>query len=92
LPDEIQRGTKTDERLCLDVRTRWFAIGRRYEKKVIYVPISAEIPDTSQREKLLPLVGSYVEITGEMFQRSGLRTIVIAQIKRADDTGVTSKK
>jgi hypothetical protein len=62
------------------------------KKGVIYVPMSAEIPDTSQREKLMPFVGSYVEIAGEMFQRSGLRTIVIAQIKKADDTGVTSKK
>ena len=62
------------------------------KKGVIYVPMSAEIPDTSQREKLMPFVGSYVEIRGEMFQRSGIKTIVIAQIKKADDTGVTSKK
>jgi hypothetical protein len=62
------------------------------KKGVIYVPMSAEIPDTSQREKLMPFVGSYVEITGEMFQRSGIKTIVLAQIKKADDTGVTSKK
>lgn len=62
------------------------------KKGVIYVPMSAEIPDTSQREKLIPFVGSYVEITGEMFERSGIKTIVIAQIKKADDTDVTSKK
>jgi len=52
----------------------------------IYVPISAAIPDTSQREKLMPFVGSYVEVTGEMFQRSGIKAIVIEQIKKADDT------
>jgi hypothetical protein len=62
------------------------------KKGVIYVPMSAEIPDTSQREKLMPFVGSYVEIKGEMFQRSGIKTIVSAQIKKADDMGVTSKK
>ena len=62
------------------------------KKGAIYVPMSAEIPDTSQREKLMPFVGSYVEIRGEMFQRSGIKTIVIAQIKKADDAGVTSKK
>jgi hypothetical protein len=62
------------------------------KKGVIYVPLSAEIPDTSQREKLMPFVGSYVEIKGEMFQRSGIKTIVIAQITKADDTGLTSKK
>jgi len=52
----------------------------------IYVPMSASIPDTSQREKLMPFVGSYVEVTGEMFQRSGIKAIVIEQIKKADDT------
>jgi hypothetical protein len=60
-------------------------------KGVIYVPISAEIPDTSQRENLMPFVGSYVEIK-EMFQRSGIKTIVIAEIKKADDAGVAGKK
>lgn len=57
------------------------------KKGIIYVPMSAEIPDTSQREKPMPFVGSYVEIAGEMFQRSGIKAIVIAQIKKADDTG-----
>ena len=52
------------------------------KKGIIYVPMSAEIPDTSQREKLMPFVGSYVEITGEMYQRSGIKAIVIAQIKK----------
>lgn len=56
------------------------------KKGVIYVPMSAEIPDTSQREKLMPFVGSYVEVTGEMFQRSGISAIVIKQIKKANDT------
>ncbi len=55
---------------------------------IIYVPMSTEIPDTSQREKLMPFVGSYVEIQGEMFQRSGIKAIVIDRIKKADDTGL----
>ena len=52
---------------------------------VIYTPISDSIPDTSEREKLMPLVGSYVEVTGEMYQRPGIKAIVIQQIKKADD-------
>lgn len=56
------------------------------KKGTIYTPISESIPDTSQREKLMPFVGDYVEITGEMFQRAGLKAIVIEQIKKADDT------
>ena len=41
------------------------------KKGVIHVTMSAEIPDNSQREKLMPFVGSYVEITGEMFHDRG---------------------
>jgi hypothetical protein len=52
----------------------------------IYTPISDSIPDTSEREKLMPLVGSYVEVTGEMYQRSGIKAVVIRQIKKAEDT------
>jgi hypothetical protein len=33
LPDEIQSGLKTHQRLCPDVRTRWFPIGHCYEKR-----------------------------------------------------------
>jgi hypothetical protein len=50
----------------------------------IYTPISDSIPDTSEREKLMPFVGSYVEVTAEMFQRSGIKAVVIQQIKKAD--------
>jgi hypothetical protein len=51
----------------------------------IYTPISASIPDTSQRETLMPFVGDYVEITGEMFQRSGMKALGIEQIRKVDD-------
>jgi hypothetical protein len=50
----------------------------------IYTPISDSIPDTSEREKLMPFVGSYVEVTAETFQRSGIKAVVIQQIKKAD--------
>jgi len=56
------------------------------KKGSIYTPISASIPDSSQRENLMPFVGSYVEVTGDMFQRSGIKAIVIRQIKKADQT------
>jgi len=35
-----------------------------------------------RKSKLMPVVGSYVQITGEMFQRSGIKAIVIEQIKK----------
>jgi hypothetical protein len=54
-------------------------------KNVIYTPISASLPDESQRESLMPFVGQYVEVTGDMYERSGMKAIVIKHIQKADD-------
>jgi hypothetical protein len=56
------------------------------KKDVIYTPISQSIPDVSQRETLMPFVGDYVEITGDLYERSGIKAIVIDKIQTADDT------
>ena len=48
---------------------------------LIYFPISADMPDTGQREKMMPFVGKYVQATGPVFTRNGTRAIAIAQIK-----------
>ncbi len=48
---------------------------------LIYFPISAGMPDSSQREKMMPFVGKYVQATGPVFERKGTRAIAIAQIK-----------
>jgi hypothetical protein len=48
---------------------------------LIYFPISADMPDSDQREKLMPFVGKYVQATGPVFDRKGTRAIAIAQIK-----------
>jgi len=47
----------------------------------IYFPISADMPDSSQREKMMPFVGKYVQATGAVFDRKGTRAIAITQIK-----------
>jgi hypothetical protein len=47
----------------------------------MYFPISNEMPDLSQREKLIPFVGKYVRATGTVNQRNGTRTIAIKEIK-----------
>jgi hypothetical protein len=52
----------------------------------MYLPISASMPDTDQRDKLMPFVGKYVRVTGDVYQRKGLHSVVIKQIK--EDTGV----
>jgi len=54
-------------------------------KNVIYTPISESIPDVSQREKLMPFVGQYVEVTGDLYERSGVKAIVIKKIQKTDD-------
>jgi hypothetical protein len=48
---------------------------------LIYFPISADMPDSDQREKMMPFVGKYVRATGAVFERSGTRAIAITQIK-----------
>jgi hypothetical protein len=48
---------------------------------LIYFPISADMPDSSQREKMMPFVGKYVQATGAVFERNGTRAIAITQIK-----------
>ena len=48
---------------------------------LIYFPISADMPDSGQREKMMPFVGKYVRATGAVFDRKGTRAIAITQIK-----------
>jgi len=47
----------------------------------IYFPISADMPDSGQREKMMPFVGKYVQATGAVFDRKGTRAIAITEIK-----------
>jgi hypothetical protein len=55
-------------------------------ENVIYTPISESIPDVSQREKLMPFVGEYVDVTGDLYVRSGIKAIVIKKLQKADDS------
>jgi len=48
---------------------------------LIYFPISADMPDSDQRDKMMPFVGKYVQATGAVFERKGTRAIAITQIK-----------
>lgn len=47
----------------------------------MYLPISDAMPDTDQRTKLMPFIGQYVQIVGDVYERKGLHAIVIKQIK-----------
>jgi hypothetical protein len=47
----------------------------------IYFPISADMPDSGQRKKMMPFVGKYVQATGAVFERKGTRAIAITELK-----------
>lgn len=47
----------------------------------LYFPISAKMPDTDQRQELMPFVAKYVRASGIVFERTGTHAIVIAEIK-----------
>ena len=53
-----------------------------------YFPISDQMPDPDQREKLMPFVGKFVRVTGTVFQRNGTRVIVIQTINELKDVKV----
>jgi len=47
---------------------------------VLYTPISASMPDKDQRQRLMPFLGKYVRVTGQVFERTGTHAIVIKEI------------
>jgi hypothetical protein len=47
----------------------------------LYTPISESMPDIDQREKLMPFLGKYVRVTGQVFERAGTHAIAIKQIE-----------
>jgi len=46
----------------------------------IYVPISESMPDLSQRERLMPLVGKRASATGTLYERAGTHAIAVKEI------------
>src|SRR6266496_4866079 len=42
----------------------------------IYFPISADMPDSGQRAKMMPFVGKYVQATGAIFERKELARLL----------------
>ena len=47
----------------------------------IYIPISEAMPDVSQRERLMPLVGKRASVTGTVYERAGTHAMAIKQIQ-----------
>jgi hypothetical protein len=57
----------------------------------LYLPISDKMPDYSQRQKLMPLVGKYVRASGIVFERNGTHAIVITEIREMKEVHVTQE-
>jgi DNA/RNA endonuclease YhcR with UshA esterase domain len=55
----------------------------------LYLPISNEMPDTDQRQKLMPFLGKYVQATGTVYERKGTHAIAINEIKELKDVHLT---
>ncbi len=55
----------------------------------LYFPISDKMPDTDQRQKLMPFVGKYVRASGTVFERTGTHAIVITEIKEMKEIHLT---
>jgi len=48
----------------------------------VYWPISGGIPASGQNQKLLPFAGEKVTVSGQVFDRTGSKAIVIEKIER----------
>jgi DNA/RNA endonuclease YhcR with UshA esterase domain len=51
----------------------------------LYFPISGKMPDTDQRQRLMPFLGKYVQAAGTVYERKGTRAIVINDIHELKD-------
>jgi hypothetical protein len=55
----------------------------------LYLPISDEMPDSDQRQKLMPFLGKYVRVTGTVHERKGTHALVIHDIQELKDVHLT---
>jgi hypothetical protein len=55
----------------------------------LYLPISGEMPDSDQRQRLMPFLGKYVRATGTTYERKGTHAIVINDIQELKDMHLT---
>ncbi len=57
---------------------------------VLYMPISESMPDQDQRQRLMPFLGKYVRVTGEVYERSGTHAIAIKNIEELKNVHLTT--
>jgi hypothetical protein len=57
---------------------------------LLYTPISSSMPDEDVRPRLLPFVGKYVRVQGQVFERQGSRAIMVQDITELKDVHLTT--
>jgi len=55
----------------------------------LYVPISDQMPDKDQRDRLMPFLGKYVRASGTVYERKGARAIAISEIRELKNVHLT---
>ena len=55
----------------------------------IFTPISDKMPDTGQRQMLMPWLGKYVRASGMVYERKGTHAIAISKIEEMKDVRLT---
>jgi len=58
----------------------------------VYFPISARMPDTDQRQVLMPFVGKCVRASGIVFERTGTHAMVITEITEMKELHVKDEE
>jgi hypothetical protein len=85
------KATEFNLQCALDCAKHGSPLVIQTEAGELYVPISDSMPDTDQREKLMPFVGKYVRARGAVFERKGTHAIVISEIKEMKDVHLTTE-
>jgi DNA/RNA endonuclease YhcR with UshA esterase domain len=55
----------------------------------LYLPMSDQMPDADEQQKLMPFLGKYVQVTGTVYERKGTHAIAISEIKELKDVHLT---
>jgi hypothetical protein len=65
--------------------SEWFALVILTKDGELYLPISHKMPDTEQRQQLMPFLEKYARASGIGYERKGTHAIVIDQSKELKD-------
>ncbi|HET9695271.1 MAG TPA: hypothetical protein VFP40_00310 [Terriglobales bacterium] len=71
---------KFNRQCALDCARKGSPLAILTDDGTMYLPISEGMPDTDQRPRLMPFVGKYVRVKGDVYERKGLHAIVIKEI------------